>query len=156
MNTFLFFRYGIRMLYFFLIQSKSTNIENRVQIRSILYSFQPIRLQVFLRVSNNKFYKRTLTLILNCFKPFYNGFGIAPLVHFCYFSDFAISKFKISSNYSYFRFRRVSKSTFRIILEIYFVIFKSDKGFTLVELFYSIVKFKISYDGFWLLFDVVN
>ena len=54
MNTFLFFCYGIQMSYFFfLIQSKSTNIENRVQIRSILYSSQPIRLQIFFRVSDN-------------------------------------------------------------------------------------------------------
>ena len=54
MNTFLFFRYGTRVLYFFLTQSKSKNIENRVQIRPILYCSQPIRLQIFFRVSNNE------------------------------------------------------------------------------------------------------
>ena len=38
MNTFLFFRYGIRMLYiFFSYLSKSTNIESRLQIPPILY-----------------------------------------------------------------------------------------------------------------------
>ena len=49
MNTFLYFHYGNRMLYFlfFLIQSKSANIENRVQIRPLLYSSQPISLQIF-------------------------------------------------------------------------------------------------------------
>ena len=59
MNTFLFFRYGIRMLYFFLIQSKSTNIENRVQIRPILYSSLPIRLKIFFRVSDKCIYTYT-------------------------------------------------------------------------------------------------
>ena len=43
----------IRMLYFFLILSKSTDIENIVQIWLILYSSQPIRLQLFFRVSDN-------------------------------------------------------------------------------------------------------
>ena len=57
MNTFLFFRYGNQMLIFFLIYSKSTNIENRVQIRPILYFSQPIRLQIFFRVSDNTWYK---------------------------------------------------------------------------------------------------
>ena len=46
MNRSPFFRCRIRTLYFFLIQSKSTNIENRVQIRPILYCSQPIRLQI--------------------------------------------------------------------------------------------------------------
>ena len=41
----------------------------------------------------------------------------------------------VFANYSYFRLGRVSKSTFRIILEIYIVIFKDDKGIALVELF---------------------
>ena len=38
---------------FFPIYSKSTNIENRVQICRILYYSQPIRLQIFFRVSDN-------------------------------------------------------------------------------------------------------
>ena len=67
MNTFLFFRYGIRMLYFlfFLIYSKSTNIENRVQIQPILYSSQSIRLQIFFRVSDNRtnIYKKMMNLL---------------------------------------------------------------------------------------------
>ena len=50
MNTFLVFRCGIRVLYFFfLIWLKSTNIENRVQI-------WPIRLQIFFRGSDNRRY----------------------------------------------------------------------------------------------------
>ena len=55
---FLFFLYGNRMLYFlfFLIQSKTTNIENRVKILPILYSSPPIRLQIFFRVSDNRVY----------------------------------------------------------------------------------------------------
>ena len=59
MNTFLYFHYGNRMLYFlfFLIQSKSTNIENRVQIRPILYFSQPIRLQIFFRVSDKAIFQ---------------------------------------------------------------------------------------------------
>ena len=36
-----------------IIWEKSTNIENRAQIRPILYSSQPIRLQIFFCVSNN-------------------------------------------------------------------------------------------------------
>ena len=52
MNAFLFFRYVIRMLYFFFLFSQSTNIDNRVQIRPILYSSQTIRLQIFFRVSD--------------------------------------------------------------------------------------------------------
>ena len=43
---------------FFLILPKGTNIENRVQIRPILYSSKPIRLQIFFRVSDNKLYVR--------------------------------------------------------------------------------------------------
>ena len=50
MNAFLFFCYRNRMLIFFLF---STNIENRVQIRPILYSSHPIRLQIFFRVNDN-------------------------------------------------------------------------------------------------------
>ena len=50
------------MLYiFFLIWSKSTSIENRVQIRPILCSSQPIRLQVFFRVSGNRRYVDTIS-----------------------------------------------------------------------------------------------
>ena len=51
-NTFLFFRYRNRIFcLFFLIKSKSTNIENRVQIWPVLDSFQPI---IFFRVSDKK------------------------------------------------------------------------------------------------------
>ena len=93
----------------------------------------------------------------DCFKPFYNGFGIGPLVDMCFFSDFVANKFKIRfANYSYFRFGRVKKPTFRIISETYLVIFNSDKGFTLVELFHSIVEFKLSCDGFCFFVDNVN
>ena len=60
MNTFLFFRYGIQMLHFF-VWSRSTSIENRVQIRPILYSSQPIRLQIFFSVSENKQYLVDMT-----------------------------------------------------------------------------------------------
>ena len=110
-----------------------------------------------IELNNIKFYKRTFTLIFDCFKPFYNGFGIAPLVHLCLFSDFAVDKFKIVfAKYSYFRLGRVNKPTFRIVLEIYFVIFNGHKGFALVELFYSIVEFKLSCDDFCFLVDVVN
>ena len=87
--------------------------------------------------NNIKFYKRTFILILDCFKPFYNGFGIAQLVHLCFFSDFIVNKLKIVlANYSFFRFGRVNKPTFKIFLTNYCVIFKSGKGFALVELFY--------------------
>ena len=56
MNTFLCrLRNSIVVFFFFLIQStKSTNIENRVQVRPILYSTQPIILQIFSLVSNKK------------------------------------------------------------------------------------------------------
>ena len=57
-KTFLFFQYENRMLYFFLfvffLFRQSTNIEKRVQIQPILYSFPPIRLQIFFPVSNKK------------------------------------------------------------------------------------------------------
>ena len=95
--------------------------------------------------------------IFDCFKPFYNGFGIAPLVHLCFFSDFIVHKFKIVfANYSYFQLSRVNKPTFGIILEIYFVIFKGHKDFALVEFFYSIVEFMLSCDSFCFFVDVVN
>ena len=68
-----------------------------------------------------------------------------------------VNKFKIVfTNYSYFRLDRVNKPTFRILLEICFVIFKSDKGLALVELLYSIVESKLRCDGFWFFVDVVN
>ena len=49
MNTFLFFHYGIRMLYFFFFQ-----------IRPILYSSKPIRLQIFFPVSDKTNYLKML------------------------------------------------------------------------------------------------
>ena len=99
-------------------------------------------------LNNIKFYKRTVTLIFDCFKPFYNWFSAVSLVHLCFFSDFIVNKFQIVfPNYSYFQLGRVNKSTFRIIFEIYFVIFKSDIGFALIELFYSIVGLKLICDG---------
>ena len=60
MNTFLFCRYGIQMSFFFsLVYSKSTNIENRLKIRPIFYSSQPIRSQMFFRASDNDDYNPT-------------------------------------------------------------------------------------------------
>ena len=56
MSTFLFFRYGNRMLILFFLFGKSTNIKNRVQIRPILYTSQPIRLEIFFRVNDNTWY----------------------------------------------------------------------------------------------------
>ena len=56
MNTYLFFRYGNQMLCFFLfvffLFRQSANIEKRVQIRPILYSSQPIRMQIIFRVGD--------------------------------------------------------------------------------------------------------
>ena len=52
MNTFLFFRNGNQMLIFFLF-SQRVQILKTVQIRPILYSSQPIRLQIFFRDSDN-------------------------------------------------------------------------------------------------------
>ena len=52
MNTFVFSAKEFECFFFFLF-SQSTNIENRVQIRPILYSSQPIILQIFFRVSDN-------------------------------------------------------------------------------------------------------
>ena len=38
-----------------LFSKKDTNIENRVQIRPILYSSQPTRVQIFFRVGDNTY-----------------------------------------------------------------------------------------------------
>ena len=56
MNTFLFLRYGIRMLYFFFLFSQRVQILKRVQIRLIWYSSQPTRLQIFFQVSDKSKY----------------------------------------------------------------------------------------------------
>ena len=52
-----------------LFSKKDTNIENRVQIRPILYSSQPTRLQIFFRVNNNKKYnpikKRKILIVFD-------------------------------------------------------------------------------------------
>ena len=42
----------------------STNIENRVQIRPILNSSQPIRLQIFFRVSDNNDYQQLVSWLV--------------------------------------------------------------------------------------------
>ena len=55
-------------LYFFSYLSKSTNIENRLQIRPILYSSQPIRLQIFFRVSDNTSFSSFSTFCVFCFE----------------------------------------------------------------------------------------
>ena len=52
-------------MFFFFLFSQSTNIENRVQIRLILYSSQPIILQIFFRVSDNT--ENLLFLVLQNF-----------------------------------------------------------------------------------------
>ena len=49
MNTFLFFRYGIRTFFSHLVKEYKCRVEG-----TILYSSQPITLQIFFRVSDNK------------------------------------------------------------------------------------------------------
>ena len=52
MNAFIFFHYRIQMLYFFSLLVR-VQILKTVQIRLILYSSQPIRLQIFFCVNDN-------------------------------------------------------------------------------------------------------
>ena len=66
---------------------------------------------------------------------------------FFFFFNFIFNKFKIV---------QVNKPTFKIIMEIYFVILNSDKYFPLVELFYSIVNFKLRCDDFCFFVDVIK
>ena len=53
MNTSIFPLRNSNVVFSFLIYSRSINIENRVLIRPILYSSQPIRLQIFFRANDN-------------------------------------------------------------------------------------------------------
>ena len=62
MNTFQFVCYGIRMLYFFLIYSKATSIENRVQIQAILCPLSQWDHRNFFYVINKYTFKYTNTL----------------------------------------------------------------------------------------------
>ena len=60
MNTFLFFRYGNQMLIFLLllfskrVQIFSKRVQTEYKFRPILYSSQPIRLQIFFRVNDKR------------------------------------------------------------------------------------------------------
>ena len=83
--------------------------------------------------------------------------SVALVVHLSFFSGFIVNKFQIVfADYSYFQLGRVNKSTFRIILKIYYVIFKSNKRFAWIDFFYSIVEFKVSCEGFCLFVDVIK
>ena len=42
-----------------------------------------------------EFYKRVFAIIFDCLKPLHNWYGVLPLVHWVFFSDFNVNKFKI-------------------------------------------------------------
>ena len=108
---------------------------------------------------NIKFYERNCTLIFDCVKRFYNWFGVEPLINLCFSLILLLIRFKVIfliTPISDLAELEIWDPTFRMILEIYFMIFKSDKGFALIELFYSIVEFKLSCNSFCFSVDVLN
>ena len=65
---------------------------------------------------------------------------VLPLVYVSRFSNITIYFFNIVfTNDANFRFCRVKKSAFRTILKIFLMIFKCNKGLTLVKLFSSVI-----------------
>ena len=68
MNTSIFPLRNSNVVFSFLIYSRSTNIENRVLIRPILYSSQPIRLQIFFRANDNTLKDWCVILFKVCVK----------------------------------------------------------------------------------------
>ena len=101
----------------------------------------------WVEMSNIKFYKRNLLLFLIALN---HSLTDLVLRHWltCVFSLILLLISSVFANYSYFLLGRVNSSKFCIILEIYLVIFKSEKGFALVELSNSFVQFKLFCDDF--------